>query len=111
MNKKNTITTHVLDTALGRPAQGILIELTRRESGEWKKLGQGTTNEDGRVSDLLKEALTEGTYRLIFHTGEYHHNKGFYPKIPIVFEVENADQHYHVPLLLNPYGYSTYRGS
>ncbi len=109
------ITTHVLDTSLGAPGQGIGIELEAPMNGEWKVKGKGTTNEDGRIGDLLskEEILPPGVYRMVFHTGDYYKKqeiKTFYPTVVIYFEVFD-DSHYHVPLLLNPFGYSTYRGS
>jgi 5-hydroxyisourate hydrolase len=110
------ITTHILDTSVGKPAAGIAIVLEMKEdSGTWKALGRGTTNADGRLPDLLASGtkLAPGIYRLLFATGAYFQSKGvkaFYPSV--VIEFETIDQsHYHVPLLLNPFGYSTYRGS
>lgn len=105
------ITTHVLDTSRGRPAQGVSVWL---ESGD-TCIGEGVTNADGRVTDLLPEgALEPGVYQIRFDTGGYFRAqgvKGFYPEVRIAFVVEAGEAHYHVPLLLNPYGYSTYRGS
>ena len=112
----STISTHVLDTAIGKPAQGVHIILEQlSNSGQWQKLGEGNTNADGRLPNLISAEikLTTGIYRLIFDTGSYygsHGVKGFYPSVAIVFEISD-DSHYHVPLLLNPFGYSTYRGS
>ena len=112
------ITTHVLDTALGKPARGLKIELARLDhDGKWVVLGSGLTNDDGRITDLLAAgSLTAGVYRMLFYTGPYLdevHDGGFYPEAPVVFEIAAGQegQHFHVPLLLNPYGYSTYRGS
>lgn len=111
------ITTHILDTARGRPAAGVLVTLERRGgNGTWVQLGRGTTDGDGRIADLLPagSALEAGGYRLLFAVGSYFRATGtesFYRTIPIVFEVVHVHQHYHVPLLLNPFGYSTYRGS
>ena len=111
------ITTHVLDTARGRPARGVPVTLEVQDTqGGWQRLGQGRTDEDGRLRTLLShdDKLGTGVYRLTFETGEYfaaHHTEGFYPQVSVVFEVREATQHYHVPLLLSPYGYSTYRGS
>ena len=110
------ITTHVLDTSLGKPAANVpvLLEL-QIDGGHWKKLGQGTTDGDGRMKTLLaSNGLIEGTYRLTFDTASYfalRKMQGFYPQVSIVFSVANPQEHYHVPLLLSPYGYSTYRGS
>ncbi len=98
------ITTHVLDTAKGRPAAGIRILLTRDEA----LVFDGVTDGDGRAR--LTEHASAGTYRLTFDTGSYN-PAGFFPEATIVFRIENEEQHYHVPLLLSPFGYSTYRGS
>jgi len=108
------ITTHILDTTRGRPAQNVVVELEFEADG-WHSVGTGTTNSDGRVQGLLAQGtLREGTYRLRFLVDSYFSNlgtKAFYPYVEIVFQVLATDEHYHVPLLLNPYGYSTYRGS
>lgn len=109
------ITTHVLDTSLGKPAQGIAIVLEHLTKGERKQLGAGKTNADGRLPNLLSAdvRLEPGIYQLIFDTASYFKSqeiKGFYPQVTIAFEITD-ESHYHVPLLLNPYGYSTYRGS
>ncbi len=109
------ITTHILDTSLGQPAEGVLIELQEPNGLHWKTLGQGHTNSDGRITGLLADdvILSPGHYRMLFHTGPYYQKlktTSFYPEVSIVFEVFD-DTHYHVPLLLNPFGYSTYRGS
>ena len=110
------ITTHVLDTSLGRPGIGIQVCLERIEEGEAVLLDRGTTNADGRVMDLMIGASLElGTYQLRFDTGAYFASvrcqSSFYPEIAIRFEVRDRAAHYHVPLLLSPFGYSTYRGS
>jgi 5-hydroxyisourate hydrolase len=112
----STITTHVLDTALGRPASGVRVTLeTRAGDGTWTVVGRGVTDQDGRLRDLLAAgpATSPGTYRLRFDTSAYFGSLGvdsFYPEVTVEFQVRDA-QHYHVPLLLSPYGYSTYRGS
>jgi 5-hydroxyisourate hydrolase len=109
------ITTHVLDTARGRPAAGLPITLAIDEDGSWRELARGTTNADGRIADLLASgALAAARYRMRFDTGSYFSSlgvRGFYPYVEVVFDIEAPDQHYHVPLLLSPFGYSTYRGS
>jgi len=109
------MTTHVLDTSTGRPAAGVPVTLERQASGGWQSTGQGVTNQDGRVTDLLSGSnLAPGTYRLTFDTATYFKTKNqpaFYPQVQVMFTVGDAGQHYHVPLLLSPYGYSTYRGS
>ncbi|SOC58047.1 hydroxyisourate hydrolase [Ornithinimicrobium cerasi] len=104
-----TLSTHVLDTALGRPAAGVAVTLTT-PAGD--RLDGGVTDADGRVGAVGPD-LRPGTYVLTFATGDYHRatgQEGFYPSVAVAFTVGGAE-HYHVPLLLNPYGYSTYRGS
>ena len=108
------ITTHILDTTKGAPADGVTIILYGGENDEWTELARGITNADGRIADLVnKDDLHFGIYKMRFETKDYfdkHHVKTFYPYVEIIFEIE-ASQHYHIPLLLNPFGYSTYRGS
>lgn len=105
------ITTHILDTSRGRPASGVSVRLER----EGVQVGEGSTDADGRVRDLLPPGpLAPGVYQIHFDTGSYFAQqgvKGFYPGVSIQFIVEAGEAHYHVPLLLNPFGYSTYRGS
>jgi 5-hydroxyisourate hydrolase len=110
------LTTHVLDTHLGRPAAGVGVTLEKQESsGQWRSLATAATNDDGRIPDLLASgALTAGRHRLTFETGAYfdeQHVAHFYPRVAVEFEITAPEQHYHVPLLLSPFGYSTYRGS
>jgi 5-hydroxyisourate hydrolase len=109
------LTTHVLDTARGKPAVGMHVVLHRRGSdGSWIRLAAGTTNPDGRVNNLIADPLVTGTYRLTFDTGEYFERSStpaFYPHVEVTFTVSDPSAHYHVPLLLSPFGYSTYRGS
>jgi len=111
----SAITTHVLDTSTGRPATGVPVTLEKQAGGGWQNAGQGITNQDGRITDLLAGAeLVPGTYRLIFDTAAYFSGRkqpSFYPQVQVMFTVSAAGQHYHVPLLLSPFGYSTYRGS
>lgn len=113
--ERSPITTHVLDVSLGKPATAIAVRISRSESGAWKKLGEGKTDADGRVSDLLKPGtLAAGVYQISFEVGPYFalsQRASFYPHVDIVFEIKKTDEHYHVPLLLSPFGYSTYRGS
>jgi 5-hydroxyisourate hydrolase len=104
-----SITTHVLDTARGRPAVGVSIVLSRADG---ERVGAGSTDADGRLNDL--GSVEPGHYRLTFDTGGYFAadgQDGFYPEVVVSFTVAQGEDHYHVPLLLNPYGYSTYRGS
>ncbi len=113
----SAITTHVLDISKGRPAGGVPVRLEiRRDAGGWEQLGAGETDADGRLRTLLPEGfvLEAATYRLTFDTGLYFGAQGvegFYPEASIVFVVRDPAQHFHVPLLLSPFGYSTYRGS
>jgi 5-hydroxyisourate hydrolase len=108
------ITTHVLDTAAGRPGKAIAVELERDDAGSWHRIGAGVTDDDGRLRTLTPAGpVTPGRYRLRFHTAAYfaaHQLAGFFPLVEIQFVADGA-QHYHVPLLLSPFGYSTYRGS
>lgn len=109
----SAITTHVLDTSRGRPAAGVAVRLERGK----EVLARGATDADGRLRDLLPDdgaPLEPGTYRLVFDTGRYFAGQGeacFYPEVAVAFQVRDAGEHYHVPLLLSPFGYSTYRGS
>jgi 5-hydroxyisourate hydrolase len=111
----SAITTHVLDTSQGRPGAGIRVELHRKSDDAWKLVGQGRTDANGRCVDLTgEEKPVPGTYRLMFYAAEYfweQNAKTFYSEIPVIFEVGDSNQHYHVPLLISPFGYSTYRGS
>ena len=112
----SAITTHVLDTSIGKPAAGVPIRLEiQGENKTWELRGHGVTDADGRLKDLLKDVpLSVGTYRITFDTYAYFSaNKveHFYPEVSIVFVVANAASHYHVPLLLSPFGISSYRGS
>ncbi len=113
----STISTHVLDTSRGRPAGGVRIHLElQNDDRSWTLLTEAWTDDDGRVKAflLLDGELKAGIYRLTFETGAYFsslQSECFYPQVSIMFEIADAAQHYHVPLLLSPYGYSTYRGS
>lgn len=110
------ITSHILDTSIGKPASGVLITLMQQQQDDWLMLGSGETNDDGRVGDfgLDAGALPAGIYKLTFYLSDYYQRsdrRSFYPYVDVVFEIDGDGQHYHVPLLLNPFGYSTYRGS
>ena len=110
------ITTHVLDVSLGKPARGVPITLEISDGSGWRVLGQGKTDDDGRLRTLLQPGtpLAVTTYRLRFDTKHYFDDlgvQGFYPLVEVVFAVRDPGGHYHVPLLLSPFGYSTYRGS
>ena len=108
------VTTHVLDTASGKPAPGVPVTLSRLDGAGWVRLAGGTTDADGRIKELGPERLPAGTYRLAFDTGAYFAARSaetFFPEVTITFGVAAAEPHYHVPLLLSPFAYSTYRGS
>ncbi len=112
-----SITTHILDTSRGRPAAGVAVTLDRRDAaGQWARVGAGVTDADGRQRALVPAGavLEAGVYRIGFDTGGYFAAlgvEGFYPEASVVFTVRDPAEHHHVPLLLNPFGYSTYRGS
>jgi 5-hydroxyisourate hydrolase len=106
------ITTHVLDTAKGIPAENVPIHLESWINSDWQLLGRGSTNADGRLTNLLEPgSLAKGNYRISFDVEKYFSSQNIYPVVRIEFEILNPEQHYHVPLLLSPFGYSTYRGS
>jgi len=109
------LTTHILDTTKGKPAKGVIIALYRKEKNQWTEVVKGVTNKDGRIPDLLKKdvVLLEGIYKMRFETRDYFDKQGvatFYPYVEIIFDISTRE-HYHIPLLLSPFGYSTYRGS
>ncbi|MEE8600706.1 hydroxyisourate hydrolase [Euzebya tangerina] len=113
-----SLSTHVLDTATGRPASGIVVRAEfaadPTAADSWSETGTGTTDADGRIGDLLSGDLRPGTHRVTFATGPYFADRGveaFWGDVTITFHVTDPADHYHVPLLLSPYGYSTYRGS
>ncbi len=111
------VTTHVLDLASGRPAAGIEVAIEALiSSGRWQTLARGKTGADGRIARFTPSGfkIKRGSYRLLYKTGPYFRarkSRTFYPEIPVVFSVHDPGEHYHVPLLLSPFGYSTYRGS
>lgn len=111
----SAITSHVLDTARGRPAAGVPVTLERGSPSGWKKLAQARTDADGRVREFkpVQAKLNSGLYRLVFGTGPYYKKLGvkpFHPIVLVTFTLK-AGEHYHIPLLLSPFGYTTYRGS
>jgi 5-hydroxyisourate hydrolase len=103
------ISTHILDTSRGRPAAGVPVTLEIERLEEWEVVSLGKTDADGRIR--LTESVEAATYRLIFDIGDYFAGAGFFPLATITFRITEPSQHYHVPLLLSPFGYSTYRGS
>ncbi|MFK7890522.1 MAG: hydroxyisourate hydrolase [Granulosicoccus sp.] len=118
------ITSHILDTSRGSPAEGVLTILMQQQNDDWLMLGSASTDADGRIADFTgpqtepstgsTNPLPGGIYKLTFYMSGYYENlqqSCFYPYIEVVFEISGDGQHYHVPLLVNPYGYSTYRGS
>ena len=114
MQSRSHITTHVLDAAKGVPASGVEVTLELHEGGSWKTIGSGRTDADGRINALGPEALPTGRYRVTFDTGSYFATQGtstFYPEVVVVVELADPAAHYHVPLLLSPFAYSTNRGS
>lgn len=109
------ISTHILDTGSGLPAAGVPVSLARQEGESWTPVGSGITNDDGRIQNLAADTLNlpKGVYQLQFVIKDYFQKNEiqcFYPEVVVTFEVSD-DRHHHVPLLLSPYGYSTYRGS
>lgn len=112
----SAITTHVLDTSAGRPAAGVRVALSMTENGSWTSLGTEATDDDGRAKRLLAadHKLVPGTYKLTFEVREYFRARGgdsFFPRVDIIFSIQDPSERFHVPLLLSPYSYSTYRGS
>ncbi|MFI6574839.1 hydroxyisourate hydrolase [Nocardiopsis sp. NPDC050513] len=111
------VTTHILDASLGRPARDVPVRLEGAADAErtsWKTVAEGRTDDDGRVPDLGPDRLAAGCYRVVFDTAAYFAatgQTGFYPEVTVVFDLADEDAHYHVPLLLSPFAYSTYRGS
>ena len=109
-----SITTHVLDMTQGRPAAGVGVLLSVRTGEGWRELARATTGADGRTGFDLEAGDAVATYRLRFETGDWFRGagvRGFWPHVEIAFDVTEPAEHHHVPLLLSPYGYSTYRGS
>ena len=111
---RSAVTTHVLDAGTGRPADGVAVRLDRLAGRDSQEVARGRTDTDGRISDLGPETLAAGTYRLTFSTGEWfaaQDRATFYPEVVVMFLLEEIRPHHHVPLLLAPFAYSTYRGS
>jgi 5-hydroxyisourate hydrolase len=104
-----SLSTHVLDTSRGRPAADVGVRLDMRQNQTWQQAAEGRTNPDGRLAGWQTEE--PGVYRLVFDTGGYLGPDAFYPEVVVAFRVADPSEHYHVPLLISPFGYSTYRGS
>ena len=110
----STVTTHVLDTSLGQPAAGVPVRLEHLAGGEPSLVAEASTDDDGRVREFGPDGLPPGTYRVVFDTGAYFARSGrrtFYPEVTVSFLIDRVVGHYHVPLVLSPFAYSTYRGS
>jgi 5-hydroxyisourate hydrolase len=106
------ISTHILDTVTGEPARGVAVRLERWESGGWDTIAEGSTDGDGRLRPGVPASDWQaGRYRLVFDVAAYLGAEAFFPEITVAFSVSDPDRHYHVPLLLSRYGYTTYRGS
>jgi 5-hydroxyisourate hydrolase len=110
------ITTHVLDLSSGKPAAGVRVALARIDNVQRTIVGSGVTDAEGRLRDLVPKAskVNAGTFELTFETGTYFRSHGvepFHPHVTVTVEITDPNQHYHVPLLISPYGYTTYRGS
>jgi 5-hydroxyisourate hydrolase len=105
------VTTHVLDTAGGQPAAGVPVRFEVRRTGGWSVIAEGRTDDDGRVRELGPETLDAGVYRLTFDTSAYLGEDAFFPEITVSFRITDPAAHHHVPVLLSPFSYATYRGS
>ena len=113
---QNPLSVHVLNLENGLPSQKVMVTLEEQKNGKWVKISEGLTDEQGRISALYPEGkkLEKNTYKVTFKTGDwYKKNKqdSFFPEVPVIFNVDGKLSHYHIPLLMSPYGYSTYRGS
>ena len=106
-----SISTHVLNATTGQPAAGLELTLSQQDGDGWRELSRRATDQDGRVRDLAGAGSRRGTYRIVFQTGTYLGRETFYPEVVVVFRITDPAAHHHVPLLLSPYAYSTYRGS
>ena len=104
-----SLSTHILDTSVGRPAAGVSVRLEARTDEAWRPVANGQTDPDGRITGWDTDHA--GEYRLVFDTGGYLGPDAFYPEVVVAFRVADPGEHYHVPLLISPFGYSTYRGS
>lgn len=112
----NPLSVHVLNLENGLPSPGVEVTLEKQSGSAWQALSSATTNEQGRITALFPEgqSLEKGTYRVTFKTGEWfakQQTSTFFPEVPVIFTADGSVPHYHIPLLLSPYGYSTYRGN
>ncbi|MAB98042.1 MAG: hydroxyisourate hydrolase [Pseudomonadaceae bacterium] len=112
----NPLSVHVLNLQDGLPSPDVSVTLEKKDGKQWDLLNSAKTNEQGRITEFYPQdkALEKGTYRVTFKTGEWftaHNSKSFFPEVPVIFEVDGTVPHYHIPLLLSPYGFSTYRGN
>ena len=112
----NPLSVHVLNLQNGLPSKGVSVSLEKQEDNKWVQLSSGVTNEQGRIPALYpnENVMEKGNYRVTFKTGEWfekHHTASFFPEIPVIFKADGSVPHYHIPLLVSPYGFSTYRGN
>ncbi|MDB5730411.1 MAG: 5-hydroxyisourate hydrolase, partial [Variovorax sp.] len=112
----NPLSVHVLSLQNGLPSSGVKVSLEKQEGAQWTRLNSAATNQDGRIPALYPEGKTleKGIYRVTFKTGAWftqHKTASFFPEVPVIFEADGTVPHYHIPLLLSPYGFSTYRGN
>jgi 5-hydroxyisourate hydrolase len=112
----NPLSVHVLNLQDGLPSPDVCVTLEQLKAKRWQPLNEAVTNEQGRITELFPQGRTleSGTYKVTFKTGDWfaqHQAQTFFPEVPVIFEVDGAVEHYHIPLLLSPYGYSTYRGN
>jgi 5-hydroxyisourate hydrolase len=116
MAADNPLSVHVLNLNDGLPSPDVQVTLEKQNGNQWAALNDGVTNQQGRITALYPrdKALEKGTYRVTFKTGDWfeaHNTASFFPEVPVIFEVDGTVPHYHIPLLLSPYGFSTYRGN
>ena len=112
----NPLSVHILDLQTGQPTAGVTVTLEQKTGTDWRQLASGVTNAQGRIAEMYPadKTIEKGDYRIVFKTGEHYarlKQETFFPEIPVQLHVEKTDQHYHIPLLLSPFGFSTYRGN
>lgn len=113
---QNPLSVHVLNLENGLPSSNVSVTLEEQKNGQWIKISEAKTNEQGRITELFPEnkAFQSAIYKVTFKTGDWfkaNNQKTFFPEVPVIFQVDGSVKHYHIPLLLSPYGYSTYRGN